>query len=74
MDIGLEVWWTDDGHEAGIGEPVMFELKSGHRFEIYYEMDKPDIDGKQASNIPMRRYSPEYANRVYPQWIDHAHV
>jgi len=73
-ELGLDVWWTDNGHEAGIGDSVMFESESGHRFEIYYEMDSPDIDGEQASNIPMRRYSPEYANRVYPQRIDHAHV
>jgi catechol 2,3-dioxygenase len=73
-ELGRDVWWTDEGHEAGIGESVMFESEAGHRFEIYYEMDKPDIDGKQRSSIPMRRYSPEYANRVYPQRIDHTHV
>ncbi|QCC47867.1 VOC family protein [Halobellus limi] len=73
-ELGRDVWWTEDGHEAGIGDSIMFESESGHRFEIYYEMEKPDIDGEQRSNIPMRRYSPEYANRVYPQRIDHTHV
>lgn len=70
----LAIHITDEGHEAGIGESVTFESEAGHRFEIYYEMDNPSIDGTQRSDIPMRRYSPEYANRVYPQRIDHTHV
>ena len=73
-EFGRDVWWIDEGQEAGIGESVMFESEADRRFEIYYEMDKPDIDGEQRSNIPMRRYSPEHANRVYPQRIDHTHV
>ncbi|MCO8255063.1 VOC family protein [Haladaptatus sp. AB618] len=72
--LGLDVTRHEAGHEAGIGEAIRFETPNGYPFEIYYDVEKPKAPENVRSKIPMRRYSPECANRVYPQRIDHVHV
>ena len=41
QDAGTDVRWIENGEEVGQGEAIRFELPSGHRFEIYYDMEKP---------------------------------
>lgn len=73
-DLGVEVRRIEAGTEAGIGETIRFEAPSGHPWELFWDVEKPKPGAKYRSTIPMRRYSPEHANRVYPQRIDHIHV
>ncbi|MFC6724643.1 VOC family protein [Halobium palmae] len=73
-ELGLDVERVDAGTEAGVGESIRFETPVGYPLEIYYDVEKPKPSEGKRSKIRTRRYSPEYANRVYPQRIDHAHV
>ena len=73
-ELGVDVTRTGPGTEAGVGEAIRFETPTGHPWEIYYDVEKPQAPEDVRSRIPMRRYSPTCANRVCPQRIDHIHV
>lgn len=72
--FGLDVERLDPNPEVGVGGSIRFDAPTGHPWEFYWEVDKPQAPEDVRSSIPMRRYSPEAANRVYPQRIDHIHV
>jgi catechol 2,3-dioxygenase len=73
-ELGVETEWVGAGEETGLGEAVRFETPTGHPWEIYYDVEQPVAPEEMRSQIPTRRYSPEHANRVSPQRIDHVHV
>lgn len=73
-ELGIDYERVPAGTETGVGEAIRFDAPSGHPWQFYWDVEKPKPETGQRSNIPMRRYSPEHANRVYPQRIDHIHV
>lgn len=48
-----------EGREDGIGEALKFELPSGHKFQVYYDVEKPEAPADQRSVLK---------NQVYRSW------
>ena len=72
-DAGTEVLWIADGVEAGQGEAIRFELPSGHRFEIYYDMEKPAAEEGRKSVLKNQVYK-SWAKGCSPRRIDHVNL
>lgn len=72
-DAGTDVRWIKDGEEAGQGEAIRFELPSGHRFEIYYDMEKPAAEEGRKSVLKNQVYK-SWAKGVSPRRIDHVNL
>jgi len=73
-DDGVEVNWIGAGDELGQGEAIRFETPTGHPFEIYHEMEKPDPPEEKRSRLKNRVYSPTATNPVAPDKIDHIQI
>lgn len=72
-DAGTDVRWIKDGEEVGQGEAIRFELPSGHRFEIYYDMEKPAAEEGRKSVLKNQVYK-SWAKGVSPRRIDHVNL
>lgn len=72
-DAGTDVHWIKDGEEVGQGEAIRFELPSGHRFEIYYDMEKPAAEEGRKSVLKNQVYK-SWAKGVSPRRIDHVNL
>ncbi|MEH7085705.1 VOC family protein [Neobacillus drentensis] len=72
-DAGTDVRWIKDGEEVGQGEAIRFELPSGHRFEIYYDMEKPEAEEGRKSVLKNQVYK-SWAKGVSPRRIDHVNL
>jgi catechol 2,3-dioxygenase len=72
-DAGTEVRWIAAGEEAGQGEAIRFELPSGHRFEIYFDMEKPQAEDGRKSVLKNQVYK-SWAKGVSPRRIDHVNL
>ncbi|MEK9199018.1 VOC family protein [Ureibacillus sp. FSL E2-3493] len=72
-DAGTDVRWIADGEEVGQGEAIRFELPSGHRFEIYYDMEKPAAEEGRKSVLKNQVYK-SWAKGVSPRRIDHVNL
>jgi catechol 2,3-dioxygenase len=72
-DAGTDVRWINDGEEVGQGEAIRFELPSGHRFEIYYDMEKPAAEEGRKSVLKNQVYK-SWAKGVSPRRIDHVNL
>lgn len=72
-DAGTEVRWIGAGEEAGQGEAIRFELPSGHRFEIYFDMEKPAAEDGRKSVLKNQVYK-SWAKGVSPRRIDHVNL
>ncbi|MED4225535.1 VOC family protein [Neobacillus cucumis] len=73
VDAGTEVRWIAAGEEAGQGEAIRFELPSGHRFEIYFDMEKPQAEEGRKSVLKNQVYK-SWAKGVSPRRIDHVNL
>jgi catechol 2,3-dioxygenase len=71
---GIGVTWVDAGAEPGQGEAIRFEAPSGHRFELFGEMAKPDPPDERQSKLKNRVYDPTDNNPIAPQRIDHVQI
>jgi catechol 2,3-dioxygenase len=71
---GIEVTWVDDGAEPGQGEAIRFEAPSGHRFELFGEMARPDPPADRQSKLKNRVYDPTDNNPIAPHRIDHVQI
>jgi len=72
-DAGTEVRWIQAGEELAQGEAVRFELPSGHRFELYYDMEKTLADESRKSVLKNQTYK-SWAKGVSPRRIDHVNL
>ncbi|MEK4078694.1 VOC family protein [Solibacillus sp. FSL K6-1126] len=70
---GTEVRWTKAGEEVAQGEAIRFELPSGHRFELYYDMEKTPADESRKSVLKNQTYK-SWAKGVSPRRIDHVNL
>lgn len=70
---GLEVARHASGTRKGVGELLSFEMASGHRMELYYDVDRPKAaEGKRSRlrNQPFKSYQ----RGVSPRRIDHVNI
>lgn len=72
-DAGTEIRWVEPGEEVAQGRAVRFELPSGHRFELYYDMDKTPADESRKSVLKNQTYK-SWAKGVSPRRIDHVNL
>ena len=72
-DAGTEVRWIQAGEELAQGEAIRFELPSGHRFELYYDMEKTPADESRKSVLKNQTYK-SWAKGVSPRRIDHVNL
>lgn len=72
-DAGTDIRWVQAGEEVAQGEAVRFELPSGHRFELYYDMDKTPGDESRKSVLKNQTYK-SWAKGVSPRRIDHVNL
>ena len=72
-DAGTEVRWIGKDEEVAQGEAIRFELPSGHRFEIYYDMDKTPADETRKSVLKNQTYK-AWRKGVSPRRIDHVNL
>lgn len=70
---GTEVRWVNAGEEVAQGEAIRFELPSGHRFELYYDMEKTPADESRKSVLKNQTYK-SWAKGVSPRRIDHVNL
>lgn len=72
-DAGTQVRWVEPGEEAGQGRAIRFELPSEHRFEIYYDMEKPKAPEGRRSVLKNQTYK-SWAKGVSPRRFDHVNI
>ncbi|MEH7097715.1 VOC family protein [Neobacillus vireti] len=72
-DAGTEVCWIKAGEEVAQGEAIRFELPSGHRFELYYDMEKTPAEESRKSVLKNQTYK-SWAKGVSPRRIDHVNL
>lgn len=61
-------------NERGQGEAIRFDAPCGHRFELFYQIDKPKPPKHERSHLKNRVYSSDVMNRVCPRRIDHVNI
>ena len=71
---GIDVTWIDAGEELGQGEAFRFTTPTGHEFEFYYEMEKPDPPAERRSKLKNKTYSRTTTNPIAPKRIDHVQL
>lgn len=72
-DAGTDVDWIKAGEERAQGEAIRFELPSGHRFELYYDMEKTPADEARKSVLKNQTYK-SWRKGVSPRRIDHVNL
>ena len=72
-DAGTDVRWIEANEEVAQGEAIRFELPSGHRFELYYDMEKTPADESRKSVLKNQTYK-SWAKGVSPRRIDHVNL
>ena len=73
-DEGIDVTRVDAGEELGQGEAIRFATPTGHEFELYYEMEKPDPPAERRSKLKNKTYSRTTTNPIAPRRIDHVQL
>ena len=73
-EAGYDLTPVAAGEEVGQGEAYRFSTPSGHRFEIYYEMEKPQPPEEKRSKLNNRPYNPNTTVHIAPQQIDHVQL
>jgi len=73
-EAGIDVARIEDGEELGQGEAIRFHTPSGHRFEFYFDMEKPDPPAERRSRLKNRPYDPATTGRTAPRQVDHVQV
>ncbi len=71
---GIDVTWVDAGAERGQGEAVRFETPTGHRLELYHEMERVQAPPERRSKLRNKPYAETTTNPVAPRRIDHVQV
>lgn len=71
---GVDVTWIDEGTECGQGEAIRFTTPTGHRFEFFAEMEKPEASEERRSKLKNRAFSSVGSNPIAPRRIDHVQL
>jgi len=71
---GIDVRWVEAGEEAGQGEAIRFATPTGHRFELFYHVEKPDAPAEKRSKLKNKSYAACKTNPVAPRRIDHVQI
>ncbi|WP_284037888.1 VOC family protein [Neobacillus sp. 114] len=70
---GTNVDWIESGVEKGQGRAIRFQLPSGHKFEIYYDMEKPKGEGKNKTILKNQSHK-AWAKGISARRIDHVNI
>ncbi|MDQ0257127.1 catechol 2,3-dioxygenase [Evansella vedderi] len=70
---GTNVEWVEAGTEAGQGRAIRFKLPSQHTFEIYYDVEKPEVEEKRRSLLKNQSYK-SWNRGVSPRRFDHVNI
>lgn len=70
---GVKVQHVEAGTTRGIGEAIRFQLPSGHSFELYYDVDKPEVAEHRRSVLKNQTYK-SWAKGVSPRRFDHVNI
>ncbi|WP_049987307.1 VOC family protein [Halobellus rufus] len=73
-DSGTNVEYIDDDEMVGHGDTVRFRTPNGHRFELYYEVDKPVPPSEKRSRLKNRVHSLADATASIPRRVDHVNL
>lgn len=71
---GTEVTRLDAGAETGLGEAIRFRSPGGHRYEVYFDVEKPASPAETRSRLKNRVYSMADATASIPRRIDHVNL
>jgi catechol 2,3 dioxygenase len=70
----VEVEEVKAGTETGQGDAIRFQLPTGHNFEIYFDMEKPEVtDPKRKSTLKNQPYK-AWRKGISPRRIDHVNI
>jgi len=72
-DSGVEVEDVEPGREKGQGKAIRFNLGSGHRFELYFDMEKAVVDEARKSKLRNQAMK-GFRRGVSPRRIDHINI
>jgi catechol 2,3 dioxygenase len=73
-EAGVDVEQVKVGTEAGQGDAIRFQLPTGHNFEIYYKMEKPEVtDPKRKAVLKNQTYK-AWRKGISPRRIDHVNI
>ena len=70
---GVEVESIPAGTTTGVGEAIRFKLPSGHSFELYYDMEKPEVEEERRSVLKNQPYK-AWAKGISPRRFDHINI
>src|SRR5712691_1400137 len=71
---GVELQRVEDGQERGQGRAVRFNLPaSGHPFELYYDIEKPEAPEEKRSRLKNNAYR-AFDHGISPRRIDHVNL
>lgn len=72
-DAGVAVTRVPAGEQTGIGEAIRFRMPTGHRFEMYYDVDKPLAPEAERSVLKNQVYR-SWNRGIAPRRIDHVNL
>lgn len=73
-DAGVDVTDVPAGTETGQGDAIRFKLPTGHNFEIYFKMDKPEVtDPRTKAKLKNQTYQ-AWRKGVSPRRFDHVNI
>jgi catechol 2,3-dioxygenase len=70
---GLTIDWLEAGEEQGQGRAARFELPTGHRFELYHDVERAHSPEERRSRLKTNS-SRAWARGISPRRIDHVNV
>ncbi|PZX07519.1 catechol 2,3-dioxygenase [Psychrobacillus insolitus] len=72
-DGGIEVEQIKAWETPGIGEAIRFPLPSGHTFELYYDITRPEVEEHRRSVLKNQTYK-SWAKGISPRRFDHVNI
>ncbi len=70
---GLAPEWVEAGEEQGQGRAVRFALPTGHRFELYHDVERAPSPAERRSRLRSNS-AKAWARGISPRRIDHVNV
>jgi len=62
------------GTEVGQGDAIRFQLPTGHNFEIYYDMEKPEVTNPKHKAVLKNQTYKAWRKGISPRRIDHVNI
>lgn len=70
---GYEVERISPWTTPGIGEAIRFTAPSGHNLELYYDVEKGEVDEQRRSTLKNQTYK-SWAKGISPRRLDHVNI